>query len=179
MKGSFASSLVLLLLVGAAYGHSASQHSVRLVEFNPPLAAPAFTLPGLEAEAVSLGHYRGQFVLLNFWATWCPPCVKEMPSMERLTSRLDRHPFTVLAVSLDEEADVLVAPFVERLGVTFKIALDPDSRVAALYGAKELPVTFLIDAEGRVVAAAKGERDWGSDDIVEFLLERIGEGNDE
>ena len=177
MKSIIMLSLALLLLAGAAHGHSAAQHSVRLVEFSPPLPAPGFSLPGLAGGSISLEHYRGSFVLLNFWATWCPPCLEEMPSMERLSRRLEEHRFAVLAVSLDEEGAAAVAPFIERLEVTFAVALDPASKVATLYGANELPTTFLIDPQGRVIAAAKGARDWASENIVDLLLERLEGGN--
>ena len=170
-------SLALLLLAGTAHGHSAAQHSVRLVEFSPPLPAPSFSLPALDGGSVNLEDYRGRFVLLNFWATWCPPCLEEMPSMERLSHRLEDHRFAVLAVSLDEEGAAAVAPFIERLEVTFGVALDPHSKVGTLYGANELPTTFLIDPLGRVIAAAKGARDWASENILDFLLERVERGN--
>ena len=176
MKGAISLFCMLVVFAGTVHGHSAARHSVRLVEFNPPASAPDFRLPVLNGGSVSLAHYRGRFLLLNFWATWCPPCLKEMPSMERLSRRLSDYPFAVLAVSLDEEGSAEVATFIEKLAVTFTIALDPDSKVAAVYGGTQLPTTFLIDPGGRVVAAAKGERDWGSENVFEFLVERINGG---
>ena len=176
MKRAFIWPLALWLLASTAQGHSAARHAVRLVEFDPPQPVPTFTLTGLDGSAVDLARYRGKFVLLNFWATWCPPCVKEMPSMERLADRLQGKPFAVLAVSLDKDGAATVAAFVERLEVTFAIALDPQAKVATAYGANELPTTFLLDPRGQVIAAAKGERDWASQGILDYVLEQMDGG---
>ena len=158
---------------GVAMAHSPRQHSVKLVVFQPPIAVPDFTLKNLEDKTVRLAEFRGKFVLLNFWATWCPPCVREMPSMQRLAERFKDRPFVVLGISLDAEGASKVKPFIERLGVTFPIALDPESRVSGIYGANQLPATFLIDPLGRVIMAAKGERDWSSEEIVGYLEEVV------
>lgn len=173
-----AASLVTALLVtalpgGAALAHGPRQHSAKLVRFQPPIRAPGFSLESPEGKPVRLADFRGKFVLLNFWATWCPPCVREMPSMERLAEHFKDRPFVVLGISLDVEGASKVKPFIERLGVTFPIALDPESRVSGKYGARELPATFLIDPLGLVIMAAKGERDWFSQEIVGYLEEVV------
>ena len=157
-----------------AQAHEPRRHRAKLVRFNPPIPAPDFTVSDPAGKPVALADFRGRYLLLNFWATWCPPCVREMPTIERLAKRFAKRPFAVLAISLDEEGAKKVRPFVARLGVTFPIGLDPESKVAERYGARDLPATFLIDPQGRVVVAAKGERDWDGPEIVEYLAELLG-----
>ncbi len=170
-------ALLLLPIVAPfappAQAHAPRLHKARMVAFNPPPPAPGFSLPDLEGNPVRLADLRGKYVLLNFWATWCPPCVREMPTMERLAQQMADAPFTVLAVSLDDEGAAKVRPFIERLGVTFPIALDPESKVSGVYGARDLPATFVIDPQGRVVAAAKGERDWAAPEMLDYFNELI------
>jgi peroxiredoxin len=139
----------------------------------PPLAtgqpAPAFDLPALDGDTrVNLAGLRGRVVLLNFWATWCKPCEDEMPSMERLHRQLAGQPFTLLAVSVDSDAE-LVKAFRERLGLTLPILLDPEKKVSAAYQAYRFPETVLIDAKGDVAGHFVGPRDWDSPTYVEKL----------
>ena len=161
------------LVSGAALAHGPQHHGARLVPFGHPVPALDFDLPALGEGRSSLTALRGRYVLLNFWATWCPPCVREMPSLERLARMLPGDRFGVLAVALDAEGGDKVRPFVARLGLTFPIALDPEGRVGDAYGARDLPTTFLIDPQGRVVAAGKGERTWDAPEMVEYLRELI------
>ncbi len=123
-------------------------------------AAPAFELPVLGGDRpLSLAALRGKVVLLNFWATWCKPCEDEMPAMERLYRALAPEGLALLAVSVDEEADV-VAAFQQRLDLSFPILLDPERRVADDYQSYKFPETWLIDPEGVLVARFIGPRDW-------------------
>ncbi len=158
---------------GSAWAHAPEQHQFRLVEFKRPLPAPDFSAENARGGETALADFRGRYVLLNFWATWCVPCVKEMPAMERLYREFAGRPFAVVAVSLDEDGPEKVAAFVRELELTFTILLDPDSVVAKRYGVKNLPSSFLIDPEGQVIAAAKGERDWFSPEARDYLSEVI------
>ncbi len=116
----------------------------------PPLIggpAPDFTLNDLEGHPVSLSDYRGKVVLLNFWATWCEPCKKEMPEMQAAYERYKDRGFVILAVNFGdrlEEAD----KFVKHMGLTFPVLLDRKVKVAARYGVVSLPVSFFIDPKG-------------------------------
>jgi len=133
-----------------------------LVFFQKSIPAPAFRLPVFGGKTLGLEDLRGRYVLLNFWATWCPPCVKEMPSMQRLQDALPSDRFQVVAISSDTRGARAVAPFVKRLGIHFPVLLDRDGAIAGRYGARELPTTFLIGPRGEVVAAARGARAWAS-----------------
>jgi len=166
--------MVLMALLGAAShveAHPPEAHAFRLVQFPQPLAAPAFEAATPDQRTLRLGDLRGRYVLLNFWATWCVPCLQEMPSLERLQRSLGPERLTVLAVSQDEDGALQVTPLVRKLALTFPIALDPEQRVAAGYGVGVLPSTFLIDPQGRVLAAANGGREWDSAAALEYFRE--------
>lgn len=124
------------------------------------LEAPAFSLPVLGGDStVNLVDTRGQVVLLNFWATWCKPCEDEMPAMDRLYRSLSPEGFEMLAVSVDEEPE-LVEKFRQRLGVSFPILLDPEQNVSRRYQTTGFPESLLIDREGMIVERYIGPRDW-------------------
>jgi peroxiredoxin len=128
--------------------------------------APEFTLQSLSAGKLSLSDYRGKVVLLNFWATWCMPCRQEMPSMERLWQQYQNKGFAILAVSTDEGGASRVKSFVKRLKLSFPVVLDADSKVSDLYQVSGLPVSFLVDRQGRVAAKITGSADWMDDKAI-------------
>jgi peroxiredoxin len=119
-----------------------------------------FALPDLEGRPVRLREFRGKLVLLNFWATWCTPCLHEMPSMERLYQTFKQTPFVLLAVSTDRQGAQAAGPFVENLKLTFPVLLDSAAEVSRHYGVRGLPTSYLIDPDGRIIGAAIGGRDW-------------------
>ena len=119
-----------------ASAHDPALHGFSLVTFEKPFAAPAFDLETLSGGSASLDDFRGKYVLVNFWATWCPPCLEEMPSLNALHARLAERGFTVAAISSDEEGQAIVAPFIDSLGVEFPVLLDPDKTVSLSYGAR-------------------------------------------
>lgn len=122
--------------------------------------APGFALPRLtDGTLMALEAARGQVVLVNFWATWCQPCEDEMPAMDRLYRVLAPEGFEMLAVSVDEESQAVLA-FRERLGVSFPILLDPRQDVARQYQTTGFPESFLIDRDGMIVERYIGPRDW-------------------
>jgi len=127
-----------------------------------PTEAPDFTLPDVEGRPVRLRDFRGKLVFVNFWATWCPPCRLEMPSMERLYQTFKPTDFALLAVSIDRQGAPVVKPFMAELKLTFPALLDSKTEVARQFGLRGLPTTYLIDREGRLIGAAVGGRDWYS-----------------
>ena len=131
-----------------------------------PRVAPDFAVPDLDGQAVRLSAYRGHVVLVNLWATWCPPCREEMPSMERLHQRLKDKGFVLLAVSEDEGGAAGVKAFVEQMKVTFPVLLDPEGDVGRKYEVWGFPESFLLDRDGRVVERVIGPRDWASPEQI-------------
>lgn len=135
--------------------------------------APDFTLPDLTGAEHSLSDYRGKVVFLNVWATWCPPCRDEMPSMNRLHEHYAADGLVVLAVAEDEGPQQIVEEFASSLGLRFPILLDPRGVVPPLFGVTGYPETFLIDRSGKIVRHVIGPADWyteGARREVEALL---------
>ena len=125
-----------------------------------PSEAPDFILMTLAGQPVRLREFRGKLVLLNFWATWCAPCLHEMPSMERLYQTFKQADFVLLAVSMDRQGEEVARPFVENLQLTFPVLLDSTLEVSRQYGVRGLPTSYLIDPDGRLIGAVIGARDW-------------------
>jgi len=143
-------------------------HSFTLLK--PAKPALGFTLPDLDGKPVKLSDYRGKVVLVNFWATWCPPCRREMPSMERLSKRLQGQPFVILAINQQEQADQVFV-FTGQLdpAPTFPILFDRDSTVSHAWGVLGLPASFIVDKQGRVVYRAMGGRDFDHPEIEQTI----------
>ncbi|HEX7559058.1 MAG TPA: TlpA disulfide reductase family protein [Usitatibacter sp.] len=126
----------------------------------------------MEGKAVDLKHLQGRVLVVNFWATWCEPCRDEMPSLQRLREKLDGRSFDVLAVNYGESREK-VSQFLGREHVALPVLLDPEMETAKAWGVGGLPMTFLVDAKGRVRYSVFGERDWSGGDslaLVEKLL---------
>jgi peroxiredoxin len=122
--------------------------------------APALCLPGLDGSTTDLAAFRGSVVVLNFWASWCPPCVHEMPSLEGLHRALGSEGLVVIGVSVDEDERALRS-FVEEQGITFPILRDPGGRKAdTAYRALEFPTTFVIDRDGILRSRYVGPTQW-------------------
>ena len=122
--------------------------------------APDFMLQKLGSDTVSLADYRGKVVFLNFWATWCPPCVAEMPSMEMLYQKLKGREFEILAVNVDGEGEKTIRPFMDKHSLTFPVLLDPEKKIYGLYRLTGIPETFIIDKNGVIDSKIIGGQDW-------------------
>ena len=176
----FAATVAALALPAAAQGQSAASEAAPSVPegpfaenftfSNPPVPAPSEAFQALGGGAVSLNDFRGQVVLVNFWATWCAPCVKEMPSLERLHLALAGEGFAVLAVSQDRGGSSVVTPFLDRLKLQeLPVFLDSKGKLARAFALKGLPTSFVIDREGRVVAGLVGPAEWDSPESRAFM----------
>jgi peroxiredoxin len=130
--------------------------------------APDFTLETLDGETVTLSDFRGKVVFLNFWASWCPPCRAEMPSMERLNEVFDGRDFVMLAVNVEQDP-ASVRQFLEQNSHSFTVLLDPDQKAQRLYQVYRFPESFLIDKQGMVIKRFIGGRNWSSVEFMERL----------
>ena len=131
-------------------------------------------LDDISGNSVSLSQFRGKIVFLNFWATWCPTCVVEMPSMERLHRRLKDRDFVMVAVNLKENRGQ-VKSFFEKYKLSFTTLLDTGGEVAYGLAVNALPTTFVLDRAGRIIGMALGPREWdhqASIELFEFLINR-------
>jgi len=117
---------------------------------------------------VTLSDLRGQIVVLNFWATWCPPCVEEMPSLVNLQQRMKAQGITVLAVSVDQDESAY-HKFLKQYGVNLLTVRDPDEKSKNLYGTVKIPETYIIDRYGVLRRKFIGAVDWSEPEVVEFL----------
>lgn len=180
MKGFFQVRLLIPLAVIALsvgiYTFFQKEHSPAdpAVSSGVGVQAPGFTLKDVQGNEVTLSQFKGKVVFLNFWATWCPACRIEMPSMERLHETFSDQNFTVLTVNVDQDT-ATVKDFTKENSHSFPVLLDPDGRVQRIYGVFRLPETFLIDPSGAIVEHYLGARDWSSNDFlakVRSMLEK-------
>lgn len=144
---------VIFIALGSAF-YSAYTNDDSPVQIGE--LAPNFTLENLEGELVSLSDYRGKGVFINFWATWCEPCKREMPYMEAQYKAMQDKGIEILAINISE-SNVAVNSFKNRLGLTFPILLDRDRSVTNRYGIIPIPSSFFIDKNGIVVSRVDGE----------------------
>jgi cytochrome c biogenesis protein CcmG, thiol:disulfide interchange protein DsbE len=157
-SGAIAVVLIILMLSGC-YGGS-----------RPPRvgsAAPDFTVRDAE-HTVTLSQFKGQVLVLNFWATWCLPCVEEMPSLVRMQQRMQSKAVTVLAVSIDVD-ESNYRRFLKDHNVNLLTVRDPDQKTNSLYGTSKFPETYIIDRNGVVRRKFIGAVDWTAPDVMDFL----------
>ncbi len=138
----------------------------RLMEVASGKPAPDFTLPNLDGEPWTLSQARGQVLLINFWATWCAPCRREMPALTRLHEAMAGEGFQVIGVHVGPSAEIEM--FLEETTVGFPVLVDAELALEN-WKVPMLPATFLIDAEGRARYWAIGEREWDSPEAMEFF----------
>ena len=152
-------AMVLLLALAGCYD---SSHPPRIGS-----NAPDFTVRDSD-RAVTLSQLKGQVVVLNFWATWCPPCVEEMPSLVQMQQRMKSKGVTVLAVSVDVDQGNYER-FIKDHGVNLLTVRDPDEKASNLYGTFKFPETYIIDRNGVMRRKFIGPVDWTEPEIVDFL----------
>jgi peroxiredoxin len=147
---------------------------LRIEKPNEPSSAPDFTLEDLSGRSVSLEDFKGKVVFLNFWATWCPPCVLEMPSMEKLHNEFAKEGLVMLALNFRENRDQVKA-FVKEHKLSFTVLMDPEGTVFELYQVWGLPVTTIINRRHEIVGRAMGIREWYSKESREFFSRLLAE----
>ncbi len=162
MKPRIALLLCGMLVVGA----TACSDEPGLMEDASGKPAPDFTLPDRDGQPWSLAQARGQVLLINFWATWCEPCRREMPALNRLHEAMAGTGFQVIGIHVGPSQEI--GQFLEETPVSFPILIDADLALAD-WNVPMLPATFLIDAQGQARYWAIGEREWDSPGAVEFF----------
>jgi len=134
--------------------------------------APAFEIENLAGGNTGLEDYRGKVVLLNFWATWCMPCRAEMPGMETIWQKYKEQDLVIAAVSVDEGSRGRIETFSKLFDLNFPILLDPESEVSDLYKVSNMPTSFLIDRNGKIISRIVGTDDWTSPEAIQ-LVEKL------
>jgi peroxiredoxin len=158
-------ALALLLVFG--YGlltREAPDPGDTAPRLGKPLAD--FTLPDLQGRPVQLAALRGKVVFVNVWATWCAPCIEEMPTIQQLYERLHGRGLEILAVSLDALGAQVVAPFIQSHRLSFPTLLDTKNTVQRLYMTTGVPESFIVDKRGILVEKVVGPRDWAHPQLV-------------
>ncbi len=143
---------------------------------DPPVPVPLEAFTDLAGNSIRLADFRGRVVLLNFWATWCAPCVREMPSLDRLQAVLGDRGLRVAAVSIDRGGIKVIRPFAKRLGLK-RLGLyhDPKGALLQAFGVSGLPASFVIDRNGGIVGAYAGPAEWDGPEaraLIEYYLDR-------
>ena len=159
----------VLLLVSLSLSYSVTAHAeetLSLIESHP--AAPGFTLVDMDGEIFSLSDYKGRTVIINFWATWCPPCREELPSMNRAWQKLKDKNIAMIAVNVGEDEDTIFS-FMGDYPIDFQVLLDQSGEVINQWPIKGLPTTFVIDPKGRLYYRAIGGREWDSDSLLHMI----------
>jgi peroxiredoxin len=134
--------------------------------------APEFNLKTLGGGSVDLADFRGKVVMVHFWATWCPPCVEEIPTLDKLFHNLTGKDFALLAVSEDDDG-AAVASFLQKNKLSLPVLMDAGSEVARQYGTYKLPETYIVDRQGVVQYKAIGPRDWTDPANIQILQKLI------
>jgi thiol-disulfide isomerase/thioredoxin len=139
-----------------------------------PQPVPEISFQDADGQPRTLGNFAGRVVLLNVWATWCAPCRKEMPTLDRLQAELGGPDFEVVALSVDRKGPEVVSKFFEEIGIEhLALNIDASSKAMFTLGAFGLPLTLLIDREGREVGRVNGPAEWDSPEMVAFIRDRI------
>ena len=140
-----------------------------------PRVLPTIRFTDAKERAMTLQDFRGKFVLLNVWATWCVPCRKEMPTLDRLQARLGSPDFEVVALSIDRGGPFVVSTFYSEIGIrALRIYVDKTGDAATNLGVVAIPVTLLIDREGREIGRKIGPAEWDSLEVVTLIQGYLG-----
>lgn len=171
--------LGLALLIGATLPRTvgAEDPKASFVWLDAPRALPEIRFETADEETLTLADFRGRVVLLNVWATWCGPCRKEMPTLDRLQARLGGPDFTVVPLSIDRQGVPAVKRFYQEIGIAhLGLYVDSSNRAGAALGLTGLPTTMLIDREGNEVARLVGPAEWDGPDMVALIEQYLKTG---
>ena len=174
ITGTLMRFIILLLITSFSFSSHAEWEQPELgYTLSPlakPVASPNFKLEDMDEYEYDFADYRGKVVLLNFWATWCPPCKREMPSMERVYQNHQGEDFDVIAINQMEDADTVFSFFgALETRPTFNILFDTDSEVSHNYNVRGLPTTYLIDKKGNIRYRAVGGREFDHPEVEKII----------
>lgn len=160
-------ALVSMVILAISVANHA-QESLTLLKDKPP--AKGFQLQDMDGNMVKLSDFKGKPIIINFWATWCPPCRAELPSMNRAWAKVKDKNVAMLAVNVGEDEDTIFS-FMGDYPIEFKVLLDQSGKTTGEWPIKGLPTTFVVDPQGRLVYRAIGGREWDSDELLKQVLQ--------
>ncbi len=149
--------------------------SVQLQTFEDEVQAPDFTLDSLSGQDRSLESFRGSLVMLNFWASWCGPCIKEKPSMASMYSELKEKGLEIIGINLQEERET-AQTFADEHNIPFTVLLDIKGEVGGMYGVRSIPTTYIIGRDGTVLGGAIGAREWDDEKMISAFTQLLEAG---
>lgn len=159
--------IVLLMLIGGGtYIYSNLPSTMTVVVGD---VAPDFQLEDTKGNTVTLSELRGKVVMVNFWATWCPPCIEEMPSMARLNKFMAKEDFVMLAINTEKNGRSVVPPFLKQSPHDFTVLYDDKGTVQQQYGVYKFPESFIVGKDGKVDQKIIGPIDWSSSTTIAYL----------
>ena len=164
---------VITILWGLASHLNRTDYEKKLkkVVLEKGVKVPDFSFPDLNGNIIQLSNYKGKVILLNICASWCIPCLDDMPSLENLyqSLRSSKRKFEIIAVSIDALGADIVSKFVKKYKISFPVALDPRHKIKKLYSVKGVPETFVIDAKGMLIQKIVGPRKWADKTTIEYF----------
>ena len=163
----FKSLMLILLLTVSQYSSAQAQEHLHPVPGTP--LARDFELPDLDGNKLKLSDFKGHIVIVNFWATWCPPCRAEIPSMQRAWNVLKNHNVVLLAIHVGGNEDKIWS-FLTDFNVDFPVLIDARSKVSRRWPMMGLPTTFIVDPEGKLALRAIGGREWDDPALIKSIL---------
>lgn len=163
--------LVLAIVVGGCSGQPPEgAKALPVAKVGSP--APDFELQDTNGKIWKLSDLKGQVIFVNFWATWCPPCREEMPSMQELYEAMPRERFKMLTI-LSNDDPTLAVNFIAKVGATFPVLLDPLSKTSNAYGLTGVPETYIVDKQGILRQKYLGPRNWSSSEAKQLIMTYI------
>ena len=183
MKYLLRIAVLLLGIVLTIFAPSSSAQPVlegwvaQFILNDPPPPAPPTAFRTAAGDKVTLAAFKGKVILVNFWATWCAPCIREMPSLDRLQAAFDPGRFQIVAVNEDRAGPQKALPFLKKLGIAhFTSYFDRDLALARALHLRGMPTTFLIDGKGNVVGALAGIAEWDAPEavaLIRYYIDRL------
>ena len=167
-KTTSAKVAILIVILGGSAYFALRQRPARPVAIGD--RAPEFIVPAFPSGSLDLKSYRGQIVVLHFWATWCPPCVEESPALEQFAEKVRDHGVVVLGISVDQNQKAL-QEFIDKFHISFPIGRDPQQALAARYGTFLFPESYILDRRGWVAEKIAAATDWSDPRIQNFVLD--------
>ena len=159
---AFSITLIVVLVIAITCSHVVAKEKKQHLASN-------FTLKNLEGEDVSLSQFRGKYLLINFWATWCAPCKIEMPSLEKLYRQFKSDNFDMIGISNDMFGARVVRPYIKATNLTFPMLLDQRMIASRQFGIVSLPTTVLIDPQGIIIGVLQGAEDWSDPETLLYF----------
>lgn len=168
MQRLFGNALRLLAVLFAMGTPWAASGQGALQKWTGALEAPPIELSTLDGQRLALSDLKGKVLVVNFWATWCEPCIDEMPSMQRLQEALSGQPFEIVAVNY-QEGEPRIRSFLQKVPVTFPILRDTDGGVARMWKVRIFPTSFVIDRTGSIRYSVVGAFNWSAPEAEKTL----------